>query len=192
MNINLLDYFSLDPVELDEFEKKLELCNDAPPEGGFDRLLAARAACLKLSAFQEGSAKPASFGILAEIVADAVGKNRFRLADDLQIDATTWNKMILDQGRPDILPAFSYAAFAKAYSISIESLKSALEGTFRLIQAGVSGTSAVFTRSDRKTTKNMDVSAAMHELLRKSGRTAGALDQKALAFLKEVESWMMK
>lgn len=192
MKIKISDFFPVTSIELDEFEKLVDTATELIPEDGFERLLAAKEADKKLSAFQEGITRPTSFGILVEIIAAALGKNRFRIADELQTDGSAWNKVILGQNRPDVIPARILAIFANNYRISFETLRSALEGSFGLIQSGVSGAGAVFTRSDRNSTKNTDVSAAMHELLRKAGKTTGTLDSKALAFLKEIESWMKK
>jgi hypothetical protein len=192
MKINISELFPVTLEELNEFEKLVESSTEIIPEGGFERLMAAKEADKKLSAFQEGITRPTSFGILVEIIATSLGKNRFRLADELKTNGSIWNKVILTQDRPDIIPASTYATFAKAFRISFDVLKCSLEGSFRLIQSGVSGTGAVFTRSDRNSTINTDVSAAMQELLRKAGKTTGTLDSKALAFLKEIESWMKK
>jgi hypothetical protein len=191
MKINMSEYFPITPEELNEFENFVENSTVTPPDDGFERLLAAKDANEKFISFQKGLAKPSSIGMLVEILANAIGKNRFRFADELQIDGSTWNKVILGQNRPDILPANIYAAFAKAYNITLHVLKNALEGSFHLIQTGTTATAgSVYARSDRKTTMNSDVTAAMHELLRKAGRTEGALDQKAMGFLKEIESCM--
>lgn len=176
---------------MEDFKKAVESSTETPPEGGFERLLASKDASEKLAAFQEGRSKPASFGTLVEILSNAIGKNRFRLADELKIDGSTWNKVMLGQDRPDLLPARTYSVFAKTYNVTLEALKMALEGSFQLMGSGISDTAGtVFTRSGRKSAKNTDVTAAMHELLQKAGRTGGALDQKAVSFLKEIELWM--
>ena len=189
--INLSDYFAESSRELDEFEAFVGVSGEEPPQDGFARLMAGREASEKFSAYQEGTARPTSFGMLIEIVATSVGKNRFRLAEELQVDRTVWSKVILDEGRPDALPGRIYAELAKRYCISLAALRSSLEGTFRLLKAGISGSATpVYARSDRKTTGNSDVTSAMHELLRKAGRTAGDLDQNAVAFLTEIELCM--
>ena len=191
MKINMSDYFPVLPEKVDEFEKLVETSKATPPEGGFERLMVAKDSNEKLDAFKTGRARPPSFGMLVEVLANAIGKNRFRFADELEVESSVWNKVILGQDRPDTLPARIYAVFAKTYDIMLEPLRNAIEGSFQLMQSGISGSAgAVYARSDRKKTNNTDVTAAMHELLRKAGKTKGALDQKAVAFLREVESCM--
>jgi hypothetical protein len=190
MKINLSDYFPILPEELKEFAQLVESSREQPPEGGFESLMATKEANEKLTSFQDGRAIPRSIGMLVEILALAVGKNKFRLAGELQVDNSAWSKVILDQCRPDTFPARIYATLAKTYNVSIEVLKNALEGSFRLLQSGVPIQGAVYASSDRISAKISSVPTAMYQLLQHSGKTEIPLDQKAVDFIKEIETCM--
>lgn len=199
MKDNFSKYFPVSDKELDKFKDIVKKYSGiGPPKGGFERLIEAQKANKKLIEFRKSKSKPSSFGSLIDILSTALGKNKFSLSMEFELEDEKWRKVILNEASPDILPAKVYAAIAKINLLPFNTIKEAISGSFKLIILNIPQSfSSAFPRSsyvnEKSETYSQDLKAATEELLLKSRKYKKLKEEditRINKFLKEIFLWM--